>query len=104
MKDDERKRPASRAVHPVIALRSPDAPTGPVTCAIIANGRSVTVPIAGVPPKMVGYDTEAKRPATRSVTRRYLPGQLVSLPQSEATRLRGLGFLRSDDDPPPAAA
>jgi hypothetical protein len=32
-------------------------------------------------------------PVTRAKTRRFRPGETVTLPQSELARLRGLGFI-----------
>jgi hypothetical protein len=88
-----------------IARRSPPEPEAELCSAIIARGRTLTGPIPGEPPKQVGFDPTTARAITRAPTRRYLPGQCVSLPRSEFERLRALGFLLDPADvrEPPAA-
>jgi hypothetical protein len=95
---------------------SPDAPLNPTPAELLASTRFIpTEPpdpneprvdkrvIRGVVDaptdirRRAGYDHETKEYTHRLVPRRFGPGEIVSLPASEAQRLERLGFLQDPE-------
>ena len=61
--------------------------------ATVARGHTVEIPDENAEKQIAGYSMIDQKYIYRQPTRRYGPGATVTLPQSEVSRLTGLGFL-----------
>src|SRR5262245_45163892 len=69
----------------------PAAPDNSLSRAVVANGHTVEIPIAGAERESAGANPTGK--TFRQPTRIYGPGQEVVLPKSEIRTLQEHGFL-----------
>jgi hypothetical protein len=67
-------------------------PAEPTETGIVAPGRTVEAPVIGKK-KFVGFDKQTGVRVYGPLLNRFGPNQSVTLPVSEITRLRELGFL-----------
>jgi hypothetical protein len=74
-----------------------EAPSGPLVRCVVARGRTVEAPDP-VEKHVVGYDANEKKYGEAAVCRRYGPGESLMLSESEADRIRLLGFIEDKDD------
>jgi hypothetical protein len=110
--DDQRKRatPSARSLpdrpasHPDQRWREPggrphpqpDLTDEPLVTGIVARGHSVHVPIPDQQ-RRVGWDKDDGREIYTQATRVALPGESVTLSESECSRLKARGFLVDPD-------
>ncbi len=106
--DEQRKRaraparslPQRPTQAPDAGWREPSRPSrkaastdlGPPTTATVNCGHVLDLPVEGEQ-RLVGYDIADKQQVFAVVTRRALPGEIVTLPAKEVARLKRLGFL-----------
>jgi hypothetical protein len=69
----------------------------PMERAIVARGRTVTVPDPTKPPAFVGRQIDTNVELFAPATRDFGPGEEVELPRDEVRRLRGFGYLVDSD-------
>ena len=77
-------------------------PNEPRETAVVAKGRTIDAPVEGAEKEIAGFDTVKQEYTFRLPQKRFYPGQEISLPVSEAARLRRLGFLFDPDGVGPA--
>jgi hypothetical protein len=73
-------------------MLKPFEESGPATEMAVANGRCVDQPVPGER-RIAGFDSSRNEYVYAATQKRFYPGEVVTLPASEALRLKQLGFL-----------
>jgi hypothetical protein len=87
-----------------VRMLAPREEYGPDVECVVCNGRTVHAPAADGSKRIVGYDLHTQTNVSALAQEAFGPGERVVLKESEANRLKKLGFVCSPEDytPPPA--
>jgi hypothetical protein len=88
-----------------IRMLVPREEIGPDVEVVVANGRTVHMPSPTGQKRIVGFDTDKRENIFALVQEVFGPGKHITLRESEADRLKVLGFVVDPEDykplPPP---